>query len=415
MKKNFYYIILFCFSALSLTILIYKRIQLRNENLNTNICFEIKEKKIDAEIIEYFETKRITLLFAGDVMCHETQNIAAYNPQTGDYNYIPVFKLIQPIVENCDVAIANLETTISGAPYMGYPRFSTPDALLHALKFCGFTHLVNANNHANDQFKAGFERTIKMMEKLGFPRTGTFIDNEDRKKNTPLLIEKNGFRIGLLNYSYGVNGTFPTPPNSINYIYHKLISEDIAVTDSLNVDAKVVFMHWGEEYVTEPNENQKNYTDFCFQKGVDMVIGAHPHVIQPVEYSANKYFPAKNALVSYSLGNLTGNFIQAFTSGGIMLKVELIKKGDTFYFGEIGYFLIFVYKPIVNGLKQYYVLPASIYEDCDTLQTSEKQRLTQYITEARRIFKQKNMNIYEYIFDKTTNQWKLDSLQNVDL
>ncbi|HFB99970.1 MAG TPA: hypothetical protein ENJ53_04115, partial [Phaeodactylibacter sp.] len=156
--------------------------------------------------------QKINLLFVGDIMGHRPQIKSAKLSkkeaiQTGKkYNYEPCFRYIKPIVEQADLAIANLEVTLPGEPpYYGYPSFRSPDELAEALRFSGFDILMTANNHSNDAGKRGVINTISTIKKNGLYQTGTFKNVEERDLFYPLLVYKKGFKIAFLNYTYGTN------------------------------------------------------------------------------------------------------------------------------------------------------------------------------------------------------------------
>src|SRR5690606_8790194 len=219
----------------------------------------------------------IDLLFIGDVMQHSPQIRGAYHPAEDNYNYDPCFQYIAPAIRRADIAIANLEVTLAGKPFTGYPTFSSPDELAAALKNAGVDVLVTANNHSLDRRKKGLERTIDVLDSLQIPHTGTFKDLDERRKSYPLILEKKGARLALLNYTYGTNGIPVTEPNVVNYIDTAQIKADVLRARELQVDFVIAFYHWGDEYQSLPNTAQKSLVRISKEMGIDMVIGAHPH------------------------------------------------------------------------------------------------------------------------------------------
>ena len=161
------------------------------------------------------KSSTLRLIFAGDVMGHAPQIASAQIGNTGKYDYKPCFRYIKPIIEQADLAIANLELTLPGKPpYNGYPMFRSPDELAVALKGAGFDILVTANNHANDSRGPGVTNTILTLRDNNFLQTGTFLNARDRSAHYPLMVYKNGFKIALLNYTYDTNGV-PTEAPTI--------------------------------------------------------------------------------------------------------------------------------------------------------------------------------------------------------
>ena len=198
----------------------------------------------------------LRLLFVGDLMQHQGQINAARTAK--GYDYSTCFEYVKEEIGRADFAIANLEVTLGGKPYKGYPAFSAPDEYLTAIHDAGFNVLVTANNHSLDRGKAGLERTIQLIDTLKIPHAGTYVNAEAREKQYPLLLEKNGFRIALLNYTYGTNGIPVTPPNIVNYIDTMIIAKDIEASKALQPDAIIACMHWGIEYQSLRTKNRSS-------------------------------------------------------------------------------------------------------------------------------------------------------------
>jgi len=340
----------------------------------------------------------ITLLFAGDVMNNKPQLTAAYRPATDTYDYHTCFQYIKPVIEQADVAIANLELTLPGKPpYTGFPLFRTPDVMADALKYAGFDALVTANNHANDSGPDGVLHTIEVVRGLGFLQTGTFKDSSDRRQHCPLLIEKNGFTIALLNYTFHTNGIGTTPPVIVSRIDRKQIAADVAAAQNLAADLIVAFFHWGEEYKNTENAYQREWAQTAANLGVDMVIGAHPHVVQPVKMLTAKRPDGtqKQVPVAYSLGNFISNAISTNTSVGLMLQTRLTRDTLTCQttVSEMHYLPVWRYLETKMANKRikntYYALPASAF-GADTLNLLQMapapfKQLTDALALARRV------------------------------
>ncbi|HLN53832.1 MAG TPA: CapA family protein [Lentimicrobium sp.] len=306
------------------------------------------------------EDKELTILFAGDIMQHGPQIQAAWNDSSKSYNYGTCFKYISPIVEDYDFSIANLEVTLAGEPYTGYPQFSAPDELAVAIKNAGFDILATANNHSCDRGDNGIIRTTKILDSLGIMRTGTFRDSIDYKDKNPLIIEKNGIKVALLNYTYGTNGLTFTYPAMVNLIDENKLVNDLKFTKTLKTDFIIVFFHWGNEYELNPTEGQVYLAEICRKHGVDAVIGSHPHVLQPFEYFQNPDTTQRNSLVVYSLGNFVSNQRDRYKDGGAMVGFTLLKTWNKATIIKPEYHLTWVYTPIENGKKQYYILPVNM-------------------------------------------------------
>ncbi|KDS44084.1 bacterial capsule synthesis PGA_cap family protein [Bacteroides ovatus str. 3725 D9 iii] len=298
-------------------------------------------------------TDTLRLLFVGDLMQHQGQ-INAARTSTG-YDYSTCFTYVKEEIGRADLAIANLEVTLGGKPYKGYPAFSAPDEFLTAIHDAGFNVLVTANNHSLDRGKSGLERTIQLIDSLKIPHAGTYINTEERDKKYPLLLEKNGFRIALLNYTYGTNGIPVTPPNIVNYIDTTVIAKDIEESKAMKPDAIIACMHWGIEYQSLPDKEQKFLADWLIQKGVNHVIGSHPHVVQPIEVRTDSVTNDKH-LVVYSLGNYISNMSARRTDGGLMVRMELVKD-STVRLNNCEYSLVWTARPIQSGKKKSSITP----------------------------------------------------------
>ncbi len=360
-------------------------------------------------------TKEISLLFLGDIMQHDLQIQSAYNAKTKKYDFSSQFEHIQPIIKNADVVIGNLEVTFSGKPYKGYPRFSSPDQLAFDIKNAGIDYLVTANNHIYDYGLKGFYKTLNVLDSADIVHTGTFRNEADKQKRQPMVIEENGFKIALLNYTYEVNGGVYSSKILINEIDKTEIEKDLLETSKTDYDAIIVFFHWGKEYQRTSNSGQKELAKLCFENGANMVIGSHPHVIQEMEKYRykNKYGKEKDVLVAYSLGNYVSNYgTWRYCDGGAMISMKLQQTVS----GEIkiknpGHYLIWVYRPkkTKNGkLRNYYVLPVSQFEKDERLGDAYLKQMKLFINDSRSLLKKNNKNIPEYLFNSKLNMWELN-------
>lgn len=348
-------------------------------------CFSqmIKQEENQSE-----ENQEISLLFVGDIMGHSPQINSAYDADTKQYNYLPVFEKISPIIKENDFCIGNLEVTLAGKPFTGYPTFSSPDELASACKESGINIMVTANNHTCDRGKKGILRTISVLDSLQIPHTGSFISKEERENKNLLVLEKNNIKIGLLNYTYGTNGIPIPEPTEVNLIDTLQMKTDIDFAHQKNLDKLIVAIHWGDEYRQKPNENQKAIAHFLFENGVDIVIGSHPHVVQPLEYHP-KTPEQKEKLVVYSLGNFVSNQRKPNTDGGIMVKIKLKKEKNETFIAESGYYLSWVHKFNEDNKVKYEILPCFSLENSnfENLKEKSKQEAELFIKNTRNLLK----------------------------
>ncbi|KAA6324056.1 Capsule biosynthesis protein CapA [termite gut metagenome] len=359
--------------------------------LSLPCCFNAQESSL-TDTITGDTLRKITLLFAGDLMQHQGQ-INAARLTGGGYDYTACFKHVKKEISKADVAIANLEVTLAGTPYMGYPQFSAPDEYLAAIKDAGFDILVTANNHSLDRGKAGLERTIRVLDSLHILHAGTYINEEIRTNAYPLLIKQNGFRISLLNYTYGTNSIQVTAPNVVNYIDKEIMARDIETAKAQQPDAIIVCIHWGDEYQLLPNETQKESADWLLSEGVTHIIGSHPHVVQPLEVHTDTVNDTKH-LVVYSLGNFISNMSAPNTDGGLLVKLELEKDSVT-RVGNCGYSMVWTACPPIDGVKIHTLFPVDY-----PLSSEANVRMRRFAEVARSLFKEYNQGIEEYFFEE---------------
>ncbi len=324
--------------------------------------------------------QRLRLVFGGDIMGHDSQISSALATGEPGYDYSPNYRYLKGYLGAADMAIGNLELTLAGAPYKGYPAFSSPDEIADALKEAGFDILLTANNHGLDRGRKGLERTIDQLDSRSLIQTGTFRDSLDRARRYPLLVEKKGIRIAVLNFSYGTNGIPDRPPTIINRIDRNIIEEDLKKAKSAKPDFILVVAHWGREYERFESKAQHELADFLFAHGVDAIIGSHPHVVQPIRGSK------RGNLVAYSLGNLISNQRKRFRDGGILLELELVKNKEGARIANPGYLPVWVAKPKTAAGSMFTLLPAAVdpgkIPGLD-LTAADRIRMKQFLEETR--------------------------------
>ncbi len=339
---------------------------------------------------------KISILFIGDIMGHDEQIWSAEDRNTHTYNYDNVFKYIAPEISEADLAIANFEVTMAGTPYSGYPTFSSPVALAYSCYKAGIDCFVTANNHAADRSKKGIINTIYRLDSLGIPHTGTFYDKAERDTVYPLIIKKNGYSLALLNYTYGTNGISVPPPAIVNMLDKDQVTADITKAKTLNPDAIILFLHWGTEYDTIPSKTQTDLANYFFSLGVDLIIGSHPHVLQKMIWAKNQQ-SGKDNIVVYSLGNFVSNQRRPGTDGGSMVKVVIDRKSDSVFVSRAGYYLTWVYTPIENYRKRFFVLPCEEFENKPEFfaDPADYQKMMIFIRRSRNLLNKQNINFME--------------------
>lgn len=248
-------------------------------------------------------TSKATLLAVGDVLIHSSIYRDAQTP-TG-YDFTPMFQLVKPFISQADIAMANQETMIGGAQLglSHYPRFNSPYEVGDALKEAGFDIVSLANNHTLDRGEQAIRNAISHWNKLGMAYIGAYLSDEDR--NHIRTIERNGIIFSFLAYTYGTNG-IPIPNGKdylVNLIDPAQMKQDIKQAEQIS-DVVVISLHFGNEYQQMPDENQTNLTQELANYGADIIIGHHPHVLQPAEWiTRTTGATEERTFVTYSLGN----------------------------------------------------------------------------------------------------------------
>ncbi|GAH46691.1 unnamed protein product, partial [marine sediment metagenome] len=203
----------------------------------------------------------------------------------------------------------------------------------------------------------GLERTREVLDEKGMILTGSFVSPDQKELSYPLILEKNGILLAMLNYTYGTNSLVAETPNIINYIDTLLIRQDIQKVKLVAPDFIIACVHWGKEYQREENTTQVSIAEFLFSQGVDAIIGSHPHVVQPVRFKKENSF-YKQPIV-YSLGNFISNQRNRYRNGGIIFAMELEKTDSTRITG-LDYLPVYVHKPELDEKYSFHLVPSGI-------------------------------------------------------
>ena len=296
----------------------------------------------------------VELAFVGDAMQHAPQ-ITAAQQADGTYDYSPCFQYLTEDISGADLAVVNLECPLGGKPYTGYPCFSAPDSYAQQLRQVGFDLFLTANNHCLDRRDKGLVRTCHILDSLGIPHIGTYPSQQDREKRIPYIVNVKGIKIAFLDYTYGTNGIPIQGDVIVDFIDQQLIADDIALARQRGAHAICVNLHWGIEYQLKPVSSQRTLADWLVSQGVDLIIGGHPHVVEPMEMRYSKEFD-KNVLLVYSMGNFISNQSDIDTRGGAMVKVSLRMENGRAVVTAPRYKLFFVQKPRSSG-ENYVLIP----------------------------------------------------------
>ncbi len=324
----------------------------------------------------------------GDLLMHKPifdypQYRAECDNRDGTYDFSTLFQYLGEYTCAADYAVANLETTLGGGdfPYQGNPAFNCPDEILDSVKAAGFDMLLTANNHSYDTLMTGLNRTLEQVRGQGLDTLGTRL-SEDEDRYT--VVEVNGIRIGMVCYTYTLKmaGSKPnlndnTPvekPAQINYFdYNRLnqfyteLEEILAGMEAEGAEATMIYIHWGTEYLLEESATQNAIAQKLCDLGFDVIVGGHPHVVQPIELLESTLDPAQKTVCFYSLGNAVSNqrlgkisrIQTAHTEDGVLASVVFEKYSDgTVYLAGIDVLPTWVNMfTNGNGCNEYNILP----------------------------------------------------------
>lgn len=360
-------------------------------NNNANIMNDKKEKdtinREEKASKEEKNAEEIKIISVGNILFHDEQLLGAKNGSTYDFN--PSFQYVKDKIKSADLSIGVLETTFAGGKYTGYPVFNSPDEALVAVKNSGIDIVNYAHNHILDSGTSGFRRTLDLTSKNSIEYIGVRKDNN----SIPYLIKDiKGAKIGIISYVFETQenkgtrtiNSISIPKDVINLIntfnykeldkFYKNIDSNIKEMKSKGVNFVVASLHWGEEYDTEPNSYQKSIAKKLNELGVDLLLGEHPHVIQPYEIIKGAQ---RDTLVTYSQGNFLSNqcyerLNNRLTEDGFMLEVTLQKYSEHVKMKNCEIVPIWVYREKKsNDLYTHRIIPVDL-----ALNEKEKYKLT---------------------------------------
>lgn len=279
----------------------------------------------------------IRIAATGDIMFHTSQIESAYNAENDLYNFNPVFEDVKPILGAADLTLANFETTTAGPDrgYTGYPMFNSPDEVIDAIAYAGIDVVTTANNHSLDTGREGLKRTVQTLREKGLDTVGTYDQNPDSRV---LIKDVKGIKIAILSYTESTNGLgdqylADELDAMLNLMTKENIIRDIQEAKDLDADFIITFMHWGIEYMEEPNDTQVEFAQMMAEEGVDLILGSHPHVIQKSDVIETN---EKETFVIYSMGNFVSNQRKEtlgesheLTEDGIIINFDIRKDEQT--------------------------------------------------------------------------------------
>ena len=328
-----------------------------------------------------------TISSQGDLLMHKPV-IETCVDSNGKYDFSSIFRYVKDYVAGYDYAVANFETTLGGPehPYQGNPTFNTPDAFADDLVDTGYDMLLTANNHCADTMASGILRTLEQLRSRNLATVGT---QKDASEQDYIVIEVNGIRLGISCYTYATDekdgrpslnrNSFLTKSGIVNYYmenkldrFYGEVETQINGMKQQGVDAILFYIHWGVEYETKENEMQNKMAQKLCDLGVDVIIGGHPHVIQPMELLQSTRDPAHRTVCIYSLGNVVSNqregidpdFEGGFTEDGAIFTLTFEKYSDgTVAIAGVDVLPTWVNMHTTDGVKEYNVLPLDVRKE----------------------------------------------------
>ena len=266
-----------------------------------------------------------TISATGDVLMH--MPVVDTGKTSDGYDFTKIFQYLDDYSAAADYAVANLETTLAGTDngyaYSGYPCFNCPDEIVTGLKAAGFDMLLTANNHCYDTRTTGLIRTVKTVQSMGLDTLGTH-PAADAPKH--IVNDINGIQVGMICYSYATGDDYPDRASMngiltaeeakglINYfdydrldLFYNEVADHISTMKAAGAEAVVIYIHWGEEYQLQANSNQTAIAQKLCDLGIDVIVGGHPHVVQPVDLLTSTVDPDRKTVCLYSLGNAVSN------------------------------------------------------------------------------------------------------------
>lgn len=285
-----------------------------------------------------------TIRTAGDFVIHDVvfQSAARLAKQTNSsdpFNFRPMLNLIRDQLENADFTVTNVDGSMGGKQYYkygysGYPQFNTPPHILYALVDAGVDMLTLANNHMLDGWFDGLMAEIANVEKVGLKHVGA--NRSAEEKNTPVVYEINGIKVGFMNYTVSLNEMDKKGVDSralefgVNATKNSDPKKDAKALRDAGADVIVCYMHWGKEYEEMPDDNQKKLANILVASGCDVIVGGHPHVVQYATWlsGTNQFGEAQRTLCLYSLGNFLSDQRLALRDGGILFDFTIQEQPD---------------------------------------------------------------------------------------
>lgn len=334
-----------------------------------------------------------TISAQGDLLMHKPV-FDTCRKSDGSYDFESIFRYMKEYSAAYDYAVVNLETTFGGDdyPYQGNPTFNCPDPFADSIVDAGYDMLLTANNHCSDTTSSGIKRTLELVREKGLATLGTQLNDEEPKYS---VVDVNGIKIGMLCYTYAtgvtsdgrpsLNGLSPVSETGlVNYFmennlskFYSEVEEHLANMKEDGAEATILYIHWGIEYQLQENAVQRTIAQNLCDLGIDVIVGGHPHVVEPVALLESTVDPGHKTVCIYSLGNAVSNqrtgisslFPTGYTEDGALFSVTFEKYSDgSVYVAGTDVLPTWVNMHSNNGSKEYNILPLDIERESEWTQ-----------------------------------------------
>lgn len=332
-----------------------------------------------------WKTKKITIAAIGDILIHDRVYDDAWNGEK--YDFQPMLHQVKPYLSEPTITVANQETITGGEEIglSGYPNFNSPFEIADDLQTAGIDIITMANNHTLDRGEEAIQNAISYYEEISMPYTGSFKNAEDQAEIRILETDQD-ISIAFLSYTYGTNG-IPVPDEKtylVNLIDREQMKEDVAEANTL-ADITIVSLHFGEEEERMPNQEQRDLAQYAADLGVDVILGHHPHVLQPMEWLEGK--EGHQTFVAYSLGNFLSGQYQFYNRIGGIFEFDVVKEAEETRVEAPRFMPTFVeFEEDGSAISNVQVVPLDQaseeqVEDLDEVLSEIKKHMTQWMPE----------------------------------
>ena len=322
----------------------------------------------------------VTVGVQGDLLMHKPV-ITACTTEDGGYDFASIFRYVADYTEGFDYSVANLETTLGGDayPYQGYPKFNCPDEIVEAAKNAGIDMLLTANNHCSDTTTDSILRTVTRVREMGLTPLGTQLSDDEPKY---AVVDIGGIQVGMMAYTYATSEVDGRPSLNfepevtqvglVNYFtegnlekFYSEVQSILSQMKAAGAETTMMYIHWGTEYSLQADFAQRAIAQKLCDMGIDVIVGGHPHVVEPMELLTSTVDSAHKTAVIYSLGNAVSNqrrdlmtLNTGHTEDGALFTVTFEKyPDDGVYVADVNVLPTWVNLRSVDEGQEYNILP----------------------------------------------------------